>query len=798
MAHNARHGNTKRPRGIECCEGRLCLALVMDVHPVTASESNNPGSAFAADLDGDGDLDGLSASTGDGKIAWYQNLDGKGRFGSQTVITRFAPLPTYSLAPQAAVFAGDLDHDGDQDVVWSASGGLNAPGQLAWHENLDGSGTFGGAKSLGSAHTWSIHLADLNADGFDDLVLGNGWMRNTTGRAQFSALMKFPAPDGSEGYASRATDLDGDGDLDIAVTSHISIAWLENTDGRGTFQHAQRLNSANGALDIATGDIDGDGDFDIISSSFYHSLAWYENVGGSPRFAAWQPMNSRAWTLQTGDVDRDGDVDVIANWGWWENTDGRGTWRFNRLETTIEPTLTYPADIDADGDLDLLVVDARQDKVSWFENSDGRGAFVHRASLATTGLAEAKSVQVADLDGDGDTDLLAAGYRTLVWYENQDGAGSYAPPRSISTEDSAPQAVDIDGDGDLDIVSQCYCDASLSWFENLDGRGNFGPARRVANEYGQMALEIADFSPGLGPDLISIFDPSDFRAPTVVQLRRNLGNKTFSSPVTLATLPSYSFLTYRLLEATDIDQDADLDLLVNTSSGTLTLFRNDGTGKLDPPTTFAFTQEDAMALVDIDADGDSDLLLANSTTNAILWRENVDGRGQFGTSKTAATNIKSPLSPQLADLDGDGDKDLSVLLAESGEAVWFENLDGSGLFGSKQIIPTSRVLLSYVAADLDRDGDVDFALASQRDDSIDWLENLQIDGGPLVGDANQDGLFNSADLIAIFQAGEYEDAIEDNSTFAEGDWNGDGDFDSADLVLAFQAGMYVTQSKPKT
>lgn len=60
----------------------------------------------------------------------------------------------------------------------------------------------------------------------------------------------------------------------------------------------------------------------------------------------------------------------------------------------------------------------------------------------------------------------------------------------------------------------------------------------------------------------------------------------------------------------------------------------------------------------------------------------------------------------------------------------------------------------------------------------------------LVGDVNADGVFNSADLVAVFQAGEYEDRFTDNSSFEEGDWNGDGEFDSSDLVLAFQLGHY--------
>ena len=60
----------------------------------------------------------------------------------------------------------------------------------------------------------------------------------------------------------------------------------------------------------------------------------------------------------------------------------------------------------------------------------------------------------------------------------------------------------------------------------------------------------------------------------------------------------------------------------------------------------------------------------------------------------------------------------------------------------------------------------------------------------VIGDSNGDGIFNSSDLVTIFQAGEYEDGIDDNSDFNEGDWNGDGDFDSSDLIFAFQLGNY--------
>ena len=61
---------------------------------------------------------------------------------------------------------------------------------------------------------------------------------------------------------------------------------------------------------------------------------------------------------------------------------------------------------------------------------------------------------------------------------------------------------------------------------------------------------------------------------------------------------------------------------------------------------------------------------------------------------------------------------------------------------------------------------------------------------PIAGDVNNDGVFDSSDLMTVFLAGEYENEVARDSTFAEGDWNGDGEFDSADLVLAFQSGNY--------
>jgi hypothetical protein len=87
--------------------------------------------------------------------------------------------------------------------------------------------------------------------------------------------------------------------------------------------------------------------------------------------------------------------------------------------------------------------------------------------------------------------------------------------------------------------------------------------------------------------------------------------------------------------------------------------------------------------------------------------------------------------------------------------------------------------------DLTGDGQVD---QLDRDSMV--FDQLQT----TYGDSNLDGIFNSADLVAVFAIGQYEDGVASNSSWADGDWDCDGDFDSGDIVLAFQTGGYSAQA----
>jgi hypothetical protein len=115
--------------------------------------------------------------------------------------------------------------------------------------------------------------------------------------------------------------------------------------------------------------------------------------------------------------------------------------------------------------------------------------------------------------------------------------------------------------------------------------------------------------------------------------------------------------------------------------------------------------------------------------------------------------------------------------------VWYEN-DGAGNFTPRDGSSDGMMGgVTFRVADLDRNGFPDFLTASSHGEIV-WQKQR------VIGDSNEDGQFDSADLVHVFQTAQYEDGVAGNSRWEGGDWNGDGEFDTADLVLAFQSGNY--------
>ena len=131
----------------------------------------------------------------------------------------------------------------------------------------------------------------------------------------------------------------------------------------------------------------------------------------------------------------------------------------------------FAIDIDNDGDMDILSASLSDDKVAWYENLDGLGNFGSQ-QIITTSLGGQNTVYAADLDNDGDIDVLssAPGDNVIAWYENLDGLGDFGTPQIITTDIVGARGVfatDIDNDGDIDVLSVSSTDYKLAWYENL-------------------------------------------------------------------------------------------------------------------------------------------------------------------------------------------------------------------------------------------------------------------------------------------------------------------------------------------
>ena len=162
---------------------------------------------------------------------------------------------------------------------------------------------------------------------------------------------------------------------------------------------------------------DSDGDMDVLSASTSDDkIAWYENDGAAdPSFTARTITTSAdyAWRVYAADVDNDGDMDVLSasysddKIAWYEN-DGAADPSFTAqtISTSADGArFVYAADVDNDGDMDVLSASQLDDKIAWYE-SDGAADPSFTARTITTSADGAVSVYAADVDNDGDMDVL--------------------------------------------------------------------------------------------------------------------------------------------------------------------------------------------------------------------------------------------------------------------------------------------------------------------------------------------------------------------------------------------------------
>ena len=169
--------------------------------------------------------------------------------------------------------------------------------------------------------------------------------------------------------------------------------------------------------------------------------------------------------------------------------------------------------------------------------------------------------------------------------------------------------------------------------------------------------------------------------------------------------------------------------------------------------------------------------------NRGLWKS--DGTAEGTMLVAASAHATYPISA------GDGVVYFMNTEAATGKELWKTDgtQEGTMLVADLHAGPeSSRKYSGGTAAEID--GHLYFGGYDGFHGHELWKIPLETKVTPSPGDANRDGLFNSRDLIQVFQRGVYEDQVLGNSTWEDGDWNSDGDFTSADLVLAFQSGLY--------
>jgi hypothetical protein len=522
------------------------------------------------DIDLDGDLD-LFVQESSGRVMFFEDTGSAGRPNLVWRTDRFADLDVgewYRFA--------DVDGDGDPDLL------AEEPFSYLRLYRNDGPVVGGPA--------WSFVLA---ADS----------LRDATGKAIFSDRQNIP----------NVADIDCDGRLDLLIgrlTGTVTRYEEVDRDARGVpvFRHVtdrfenisivRQMGSLHGANTLALADPDDDGDLDLFWGDFFEpGLLLIENSGscerpdftGRPRpFPPDDPLSTSGYNAPTpGDLDADGDVDLLVGVLGGAYDPGRTTVR----------------------NLHLLV-----------SEGSGRWTDVTGTFLRGIDAGSDSAPLLVDWDGDGDLDLLVAnriepGETTarLRLFENTGSAAAASfRLRGVLPIEGAyqfrPALGDLDADGDLDLLLGTW-NRGIWFFRNVGTRRDPVFERQTEGDVGLTRGNSS--SPALG----------------------------------------------------DLDGDGDLDLVAGEGSGEINVWRNEGTATAprfvlvtDRLNGVDVGRRSAPALVDVDSDGDLDLVVGSEGNGIRLFRrEGGEAVPVFVPDASLELPAPPPLSvPAAGDLDGDG------------------------------------------------------------------------------------------------------------------------------------------------
>jgi hypothetical protein len=334
-----------------------------------------------------------------------------------------------------------------------------------------------------------------------------------------------------------AADLDRDGLLDIVACDAEAnrVSWIRQGP-KGSFEEKVLGAGLPAPAHAQAVDFDGDGDLDLVvavlgmlfpNNDRIGSVVVLENPGSgavpwTPRVAA--ARIARASDARAGDLDGDGDLDIaVAQFGyddgetrWIENLGG-WTFQSHILQTLSGPINVELADLDRDGDLDIVSLVSQEWEEIYVFLNDGKGRFaprlIHGSSNEDFGSS---GISLCDLDRDGDLDILYTNgdafdyipprprpWHGVEWLENEGGLRFGMHRIADFPGAYNARAADVDGDGDLDIFVVSAFNfwerpeaRSLILLENLGGM-RFRLRDIAASPTHLLGLDVGDFE-GVG------------------------------------------------------------------------------------------------------------------------------------------------------------------------------------------------------------------------------------------------------------------------------------------------------------
>lgn len=318
-------------------------------------------------------------------------------------------------------------------------------------------------------------------------------------------------------------------------------------------------------------------------------------------------------------------------------------------------------DVDADGDLDLIVSDQSAGSIYVYRN-DGSGRFTADEPITPAFLSS--RLRTGDMNGDGHIDIIVSNIPDGVFIVAlNDGNGGFSTQiiSSVPVQSGGDFAIgDLDADGDLDVAQTHFYDDLVTIYMN-DGNGTL--ARDSVRDCGRhpSTLALGDLN---HDGMLDIAFTNRTLNIGHLNMLINAGNGSFLPCVEHAINPDVTDIGL-----TDFNMDGNLDIILCFELF-IQRFYGVGDGTFDVPRITTILGSEQLLIQDLDNDADPDILVATDISNGEVRALYNDGTGGIITLTADRWDLTRVHRNELraGDFNNDGTIDIAMLADEIGRA----------------------------------------------------------------------------------------------------------------------------------